>query len=61
MLWILQFVEKRIQEDHNGQTLEQFINSSFDLRANAIVKQAIPMSSSADIDISALWVVIQTG
>jgi len=58
MLWILQFVEKRIQ---HGQTLEQFINSSYDLRTNTIVKQALPMSSSSDIDISALWVVIRTG
>ena len=59
MLWILQFVEKRIQQDQKGQTLEQF-NSSYDLRTNAIVKQALTMSSSADIDISELWVVVQT-
>jgi len=58
MLWILQFVEKRIQL---GQTLEQFINSSYDLRTDTIVKQALPMSSSVDLDVSALWVVIQTG
>ena len=58
MLWILQFVEKRIQ---HSQTLEQFINSSYDLHTNTIVKQALPMSSSSDIDISALCVVIQTG
>ena len=60
-LWILTLVEKRIQQAHNGQTLEQFIQLSYALRTNTIVKQALPMSSSADLDISALLVVIQSG
>jgi hypothetical protein len=60
-LWNLQFAEKRIQQDHNGQTLKQFINSSYELRTHKIVKQALHMSSSADLDISALYVVIQIG
>ena len=61
-LWILTFVAKIIQQDHNVQTPEQFINSSYDLRTHKIVKQVLPiMSSSVDIDISALCVVIKTG
>lgn len=60
-LWILKFAKNRIQQDHNGQTLKQFIESSYNLSSNAIVKDALSITSDSDIDIAALCVVIQTG
>ena len=59
--WILTFVEKRIHQDHNGQTLEQFIKSSYALSTHNAVKRFLPISSSSNLDISPLWVIIQTG
>ena len=62
-LWILKFVEKRIQQDH-GKTLIKFINSSPDVRKAKIVQAFLnrrKTSSSSEIDISALNAVIKTG
>jgi len=62
-LWILKFVENRIQQDH-GKTLIDFINSSPDLRNDKIVKEFLKRrtrSLSSEIDISPLCVVIKTG
>ena len=62
-LWILKFVEKRIQQNH-GKTLIKFINSSPDVRNEKIVQAFLnrpKTSSSSAIDISALCAVIRTG
>ena len=63
-LWILNFVENRIQQVH-GKTLIDFINSSPDLANDKIVKEFLERrktSSSSEIeDISALCAVITTG
>jgi len=62
-LWILKFVENRIQQDH-GKTLIEFINSSPDLSNDKIVKEFLKRqttSLSSEIDISPLCVVIKTG
>jgi hypothetical protein len=59
--WILKFVEKRIKNNHNGQSLKDFISSSYDLRSKLVVKEALPMTSSSDMDITALCIVIEFG
>ena len=62
-LWILIFVENRIQQDHE-KTLIDFINSSTDLLNDKIVKEFLirrTTSLSSEIDISELFVVIKTG
>ena len=59
--WILKFVEKRIKNNHNGQSLKDFISSSYDLRSKPGVKEALPMTSSSDIGIPALCIVIEFG
>jgi hypothetical protein len=64
VVWILKFVENRIQQDH-GKTLKDFINSSPDLPNHKIVKEFLirrrNTSLSSEIDFSALCVVIKTG
>ena len=64
MLWILKFVENRIQQDH-GKTLIDFINSSPDLLNDTIVKEFLKRRkaslSSEREDLSALCAVITTG
>ena len=62
-LWILKFVEKRIQQNH-GKTLIKFINSSPVVCNEKIVQAFLnrpKTSSSSAIDISALCAVIRTG
>ena len=62
-LWTLKFVENRIQQK-KGQTLQQFINSSPDVFKDKMVTEFLKnrkTSSSSEIDISALCVVIKAG
>ena len=63
VLWILKFVENRIQQEH-GKTLIDFINSSPDIPNDTILKDFLirrKSSLSSKIDFSALCVVIKTG
>ena len=62
-LWILKFVENRIQQEH-GKTLIDFINSSADVLNDKIVTEFLRRritSLSSEIEISELFVVIKTG
>ena len=61
--WNLEFAENRILQQ-KCQTLEQFINSSPNVFSDKMVKEFLKnrkTSSSSEIDISALYVVIITG
>ena len=61
--WSLEFAENRIQQK-NGQTLEQFINSTPDVLKAKMVTEFLKnrkTSSSSEIDIAALCVVIFNG
>ena len=60
--WSLEFAENRIQQK-KGQTLEQFINSSPNVLKDKMVTEFLKnrkTSSSSEIDITALYVVIVT-
>ena len=61
-LWILEFVENRIQQDHS-QTLIEFINTYAFLFNNKMVMEFLKKrkTRNAEIDISALCVVIKNG
>ena len=61
--WTLKFAENRIQQK-KGQTLEQFINSTPDVLKDKMVTEFLKnrkKSSTSEIDITSLGVVIHTG